>query len=243
MRAPEMPDATFTLPLDYRRIAVVDRFADLVATPLAGEINAVCWRRTLAGDFGEVAASVAAAGGVTEVDADRLAALRCSAAGRVAIETLRADLRQLRELGHEPTLEWVRGYPRDDDPDGLPTDVYSFHVDSATVPTETFLCTYSGLPSEGLRNDEAVPRVQVPASRRALLARFGGAEGPAFEAFLQEHCHALHYAPAPGATPFSFGVGNLWRIAVAHPASAVPACIHRAPADRPDGQPRLLLIS
>ena len=40
----------------------------------------------------------------------------------------------------------------------------------------------------------------------------------------------LHYAPLPHARSFSFGKGNLWRIAVDYPGSPVPPCIHRAPA-------------
>ncbi len=41
----------------------------------------------------------------------------------------------------------------------------------------------------------------------------------------------------------SFGLGNLWRIAVDYPGSPVPPCIHRAPITRPGRPPRLLLIS
>jgi hypothetical protein len=39
------------------------------------------------------------------------------------------------------------------------------------------------------------------------------------------------------------GIGHLWRIAVQHPGSPVPACIHRAPPPRPGDARRLLLIS
>jgi hypothetical protein len=63
-----------------------------------------------------------------------------------------------------------------------------------------------------------------------------------FEEFMRENCYDLHYAPSGGTVPFSFGIGNLWRIAVEYPGSPVPPCLHRAPA-APSGQPRLLLIS
>lgn len=43
--------------------------------------------------------------------------------------------------------------------------------------------------------------------------------------------------------PSYFGIGNLWRIAVDHPESPVPSCIHRAPANLRGGRPRLLLIN
>ncbi len=40
---------------------------------------------------------------------------------------------------------------------------------------------------------------------RELLELFGGAEGEEFEEFLTENFYDLHYAPLPGAKPFSFG--------------------------------------
>ncbi len=235
--------ADFTLPVDYRRIAVVHSFADLLATPLTGDVNAVCWRRALAGDFDEVVAKLIAGAGVTSIDLACLQELRVSARGRVAVETMLEDQRLLRQAGHAPLLECVREYARDDDSDGLPTDVFSFHVDSANAETDTFLCSYTGPASEGLRNDQAVRRCDVEQHRRVLLARFGGGDGPDFDAYLAQTSQDLHYLPVPGAAPFSFGVGNLWRLAVAHPGSAVPACIHRAPEEVPGGPPRLLLIS
>jgi hypothetical protein len=98
------------------------------------------------------------------------------------------------------------------------------------------------MPSEGLRNEEARRRVDVPETRAELLKLHGGEDNDAFREFLQENCYDLHYAPVPEARPYLFGVGNLRRIAVDWPGSPVPPCIHRAPETQP-GQPRLLLIS
>jgi len=123
------------------------------------------------------------------------------------------------------------------------TDVYSFHADSATVTADTYLCSYSGAASEGLRNDEAHRRVEVPETRAELLKLFGGGDNGDFLEYLRENCYDLHYAPGPQAQPFSFGLGNLWRIAVEHPFSLVPPCVHRAPETLPGHPPRLLLIS
>ncbi|HUR46218.1 MAG TPA: hypothetical protein VMZ27_10115, partial [Candidatus Saccharimonadales bacterium] len=64
-----------------------------------------------------------------------------------------------------------------------------------------------------------------------------------FREYLKENCYDLHYAPIPTARPFSFGLGNLWRIAVDYPCSPVPPCLHRAPETLPGQPPRLLLIS
>ena len=140
-------------------------------------------------------------------------------------------------------LNCIHGYPRDEQPGPVPTDVFSFHADSAPVEADTWLCTYHGAPSEGLRNDEAQRRVDVPETRAALLKLFGGKDDNDFRAWLNENCYDLHYAPVPSAQPFSFGVGHLWRIAVDWPGSPVPPCLHRAPETFPGQPPRLLLIN
>src|SRR5207253_966457 len=102
--------------------------------------------------------------------------------------------------------------------------------------------TYYGTPSEGLRNEDAIRKVDVPEIRAQLLELYHQSnDAPsqvsglrfqvsAFEAWLAENCYDLHYAPKPGAQPYSFGVGNLWRIAVEWPGSEVLPCVHRAPA-------------
>ena len=192
------------------------------------------------GDFGEVVERLGAGDGIVTLDESRLRSLPVSAAGRTAIGILLDDQRLLRERALDPSLNLIHGYPRDGSP--VPTDVFSFHADSAPVETDTWLCTYHGTASEGLRNDEARRRVDIPETRAELLKLFGGNDDDAFVEFLNEHCYDLHYAPLPQAQPFSFGPGNLWRIATDWPGSPVPPCIHRAPKTLP-GQPRLLLIS
>ena len=231
-----------TLPSDYPRLRVVTSFEALIATPFRDGVNAVCWPRDLRGDFNQVVRQLATADDITSIDEARLTSLEVDPAGREAVASLLDDLRRLRAIGHEPTLDCVRRYPRDHD-GPVATDVHSFHVDSATAPTDTFLCSYTGASSEGLRNDEARRRVDAPATRARLLERFGGLEGDAFAAWLGENSFDLHYEPLPWARPFSFGLGNLWRIAVQYPGGPVPACIHRAPEDAPGQPPRLLLIS
>ena len=81
----------------------------------------------------------------------------------------------------------------------------------------------SGLPSEGLRNEEAQRKVHIPETREKLRVHLGfAADDDDFQAALHEHCYDLHYAPVEGARPYSFGIGHLWRIAVDWPGSAVP---------------------
>lgn len=233
----------FAFPPGYQRIQVVNSFHELVTTPFANGVNALCWPRTLGGDFSEVVTQLGCGEGITALDETRLRSLPVSVAGRTAIELMLEDQRLLRAHHLDPVLNCIHGYPRDEQPGPVPTHVFSFHADSAPVETDTWLCTYHGPASEGLRNDEAQRRVDIPETRAALLQHFGGEDNGDFLEYLNEHCYDLHYSPVPEARPFSFGLGNLWRIAVDWPGSPVPPCLHRAPETRPGESPRLLLIS
>ena len=232
-----------SLPPDYPRIQLVSSFHELAHTPLDRGINALCWPRPLPGDFSEIVEHLTPGEGITTLTDEQLHSLPVSSEGKAAIAILIADQHHLRQHDRDPVLNCIHGYPRDEDPGPVPTDVFSFHADSATVETDTWLCTYHGPASEGLRNDEAQRRVDIPETRAALLKLFGGDDNDGFRAYLNENCYDLHYAAVPRARPFSFGPGNLWRIAVDWPGSPVPPCIHRAPETFPGQPPRLLLIS
>lgn len=234
---------TFMPPPGYARIKVVESFDELVSTRFGAGINSLCWPRDLPGDFDEVVQQLTTSGEITTLDEASLKTLPVSAAGRAAIENLIEDQRLLRAAGLAPILDCIHAYPREEKPGPVPIDVYSFHADSATMEADTWLCSYNESSSEGLRNDEARRRIDIPETRAELLKLFGGEENEDFREHLEENCYNLHYAPVPGARPFSFGIGNLWRIAVDYPGSPVPPCIHRAPAALPGRPPRLLLIS
>lgn len=218
-------------------------FKDLVSTAFEDGVNAICWERSLSGDFDEVVRELAVAEGIATLDEARLQGLSLSAAGRAAANAMLEDFRLLADFGLSPTLDCIYGYPRDEEPAAVRTDVYSFHADSATAVADTYLCSYNGPSTEGLRNEDARRRVDVPEIRAELLKAFGGGDAAGFLEYLAENCFDLHYAPSAGALPFSFGLGNLWRIAVDYPDSPVPPCIHRAPETHPGQPPRLLLIS
>jgi hypothetical protein len=235
--------AALSLPTDYPRIRQVGSFDELVSTPFGDGVNALCWRRSLPGDFDEVVRHLMLDDDLTALDEEMLLALPLSDAGQIAVAILIQDLRRLRDLELDPVLNAITAYPRDEEPGAIPVDVYSFHADSAPVAAETWLCTYHGPPSEGLRNDEGVRRIALPGMREILLAEYGGTDDECFNDYLSEHCYDLHYAPIPTAQPFSFGVGHLWRIAVDYPGSPVPPCLHRAPESLPGDPVRLLLIS
>jgi hypothetical protein len=235
--------AALSLPPDYPRIRQVGSFDELISTPFGDGVNALCWPRTLPGDFGEVVRHLSLDDDLTTLDEEMLLALPLGEGGKPAIAILIEDLRRLRDCELDPVLNAITAYPRDEPPGAIPVDVYSFHADSAPVAAETWLCTYHGAPSEGLRNDEAVRRIDLPGMREILLAEYGDADDEGFTGYLAEQCYDLHYAPLRFAEPFSFGIGHLWRIAVDYPGSPVPPCLHRAPETRPGDSVRLLLIS
>jgi hypothetical protein len=221
----------------------VQSFDELSATPFADGVNALCWPRALPGDFGAVVKALGAGEGIVTIDDDQLQRLDVSPGGRAAIHVLLEDQKVLRQHDREPVLNCIHSYLRDESPAPISTDVFSFHADSAPVEADTWLCTYHGPPSEGLRNDQAQRRVGIPEIRAELLRLFGGNDDATFREWLHEHCYDLHYAPLAGARPFSFGQGYLWRLAVDWPGSLVPPCIHRAPEHSPAHSPRLVLIS
>lgn len=223
-----------------RQIRYVSNFQDLVSTPFDGEINAVCWARQLKGDFSEIVKKVELSGNITEIDVAELCEIRLTEQGQLARELLLSDFQALQAHGALPVLNLISHYDRDDSYPFFPTDVYSFHVDRSPVPTDTFLCTYYGEPSEILPNSQGQKKVLIPEIRNELLRLYNG-PNEGFESFLNEHCFDLHYQAMPDASPINLGLGNLWRLSVDHPGSKVPPCIHRAPREK-DGRERLLMI-
>lgn len=224
------------------RVRQVRTFEELLTTRFADGVNALCWERTLPGDYAEVVAKLGPGEGIVAIEDVRIRTLELTPAGRLAVEAMLADQQLLRDHDLAPSLNCVYDCVRGPDAGVVPTDVTSFHVDSAPVEVDTWLCTYHGACSEGLRNEDALLKVEIPEIRVALLKEYGGVDDEGFAEFLHEHSYDSHYAPKPGATPYPFGTFSLWRIATRWPGSPVPPCVHRAPENHP-GSPRLLLIS
>ncbi|MBS1659638.1 MAG: hypothetical protein JST68_01165 [Bacteroidetes bacterium] len=227
-------------PLTENQIHYVTSFRDLVSTPFTGVINAICWTRELMGNFSEIVEKVELDGNITVIGEEELRELRLSERGQAAREILLNDMEALKVYGASPVLNVISHYDRDEAYPFFPTDVYSFHVDRSPVPTDTFLCTYYGEPSEILPNSQGRKKVLIPEIRDELKKLYnGGEEG--FESFLSEYFFDLHYQADPDAGIINLGVGHLWRLAVDHPESRVLPCLHRAPKEKA-GEKRLLLI-
>lgn len=226
------------LPSSQAQIGNVSSFRDLVATTFQGEINALCWQRKLVGDFAEIVGKVNVKKNISVLGVEELMAMHLSAQGQIARDILVKDLELLTAQGAAPTLNVIKHYERDDS--FFPTDVYSWHVDRCFVPTDTFLCTYHGAPSEILPNSEGKQKILIPKLRTQLQEVYDGPSA-GFDAFLSEYFFDLHYEANAHASPINLGVGNLWKLAVDHPKSKVLPCLHRAPLEN-DGKARLLLI-
>ena len=147
------------------QVHCVTNFKDLISTNFHGAINAICWTRTLTGDFAEIVDKVVLNENIMVLDEANLLALPLREQGQLAREILLHDLMVLKAHGASPTLNVIKCYDRDDACPFFPTDVYSFHVDRSPVPTDTFLCTYYGEPSEILPNAQAQQKVLVPEIR------------------------------------------------------------------------------
>jgi hypothetical protein len=222
------------------QIQCVTDFYSLVTTDFINNINALCWKRNLIGDFKEIINKLDIDGNITAIEHEDLIALNLTEQGKLARETILNDWNLLKAHGAQPTLNVIKQYDTDNIHHIIATDVYSFHVDRSPVPTDTFLCTYIGAPSEILPHSQAIQKIQIPEIRLQLLNEFDGTVEE-FENYLTDEFLDLHYQPIPNANIISLGIGNLWRLAVDHPESKVPPCVHRAPMEK-NGEYRLLLI-
>ena len=222
------------------QIQHVSNFQDLVSTPFQGEMNAICWQRELIGNFSEIVGQVEFNGNMAELDREELVELQLSRKGQLAREILLNDYKLLKEHGASPTLNLIKYYERDEAYPFFPTDVYSFHVDRSPIAVDTFLCTYHGDSSDILPNLQAEQKIHIPEIRAELKKRYGGPEA-GFESFLEENFFDLHYEAKPDAQTISLDRGQMWKLAIDHPESLVPPCLHRAPKES-SGETRLLMI-
>lgn len=222
------------------QIGIVSTFSELVYTDFKEEMNALCWYRSLDGDFNEIVAKLTLKENITEVYPEDLMAVQLSEKGDMARKIILRDLQLLSDFGASPSLNLIKCYERDDEFDFISTDVYSFHVDRSPIATDTFLCTYHGASGDIISNLQAEQKVLIPEVRAKLKQLHDGPEEE-FENFLTENYFDLHYKMHEDAEPVNLGLRHLWRLAVCHPNQVVLPCIHRAPKEN-EGEYRLLLI-
>jgi len=225
---------------ENNQIKVVSSFDELTNTGFVEAQNAICWRRTLTGDFKEIVAKLQLKENVTDISAQELLALPLSEEGIMARDIILNDLKLLADFGASPSLNLLKGYERDEELDFISTDVYSYHVDRSPIAADTFLCTYYGAASDIIPNDQVEQKILIPEIRQKLQDLYNGPEA-GFDDFLKEYFFDLHYHPKPNASPLNLGVGHLWKLAVDHPEQEALPCVHRAPKEN-DGEYRLLLI-
>ena len=113
----------------YNQIHSVSNFQDLVSTPFHGDVNALCWKRELIGDFSEIVSKLETEENIVEIDIKELNNLELTTQGKLAREVILNDLKVLKENGADPVLNIIKYYERDEELSFFPTDVYSFHVD------------------------------------------------------------------------------------------------------------------
>lgn len=225
---------------DHSLLRKVDSFSELVNTNFKGKNNALCWHRSLNGNFNEIVSKLSLKENITEITIDKLLSLQLSEKGNIAREIIINDLQLLTDFGASPSLNLLSSYERDDEFDFISTDVYSYHVDRSPIATDTFLCTYHGAASDIIPNDDVVQKILIPDIREQLKKLHDGPESQ-FDNFLKEYFFDLHYEAKPNAQAINLGLGHLWRLAVDHPKQTVLPCVHRAPVEN-EGEYRLLLI-
>lgn len=225
---------------DSSQIGMVSTFSELVNKNFKGEMNALCWYRNLEGNFKEIVDKLQIKENITEVYPKDLLSLQLSEKGNIARKIILNDLQLLADFGASPSLNLLKCYERDDEFDFISTDVYSYHVDRSPIATDTFLCTYHGVASDIISNEQAEQKILIPEIRKKLKELHNGSSEE-FDNFLKENYFDLHYQVQPHAVPINLGIGHLWRLAVDHPKQQVLPCIHRAPIEN-EGEYRLLLI-
>lgn len=230
-------------PTAFPGVGIVGSFDELVSTRFSGKVNALCWPRQLSGDFSEIEQRLPEIDGITTLDEEDLLGLKLSPSGKVARDQLINDQRLLTKQGLQPSLDLVPSGAPDLNQGPVRTDVGDWHVDSATIEADTYLCSYFGAATEGVLNTDVTCQTEILATREILRKIYGCEDDAGFTAYLTGKFYDLHYAPNPSARVYSFGTGHLWRIATKYPGSPALPCVHRAPTTTPDQPRRLLLIS
>ena len=112
MNPPISLDTHSTHP-DFPCTKIVNTLDELINTPFDKSTNALCWKRTLSGNFYEIPIQFGGYNEIFSLEEGDLYSLDLSKDGQAARDLLVQDLGLLRKLGLEPSLDCIPFYPRD----------------------------------------------------------------------------------------------------------------------------------
>ena len=79
------------------QIHCVTNFHDLVSITFYGEMNAICWKRELIGDFSEIVQKIEANENIKVIEEDELTELELSEQGKLARDIIINDFKILKK--------------------------------------------------------------------------------------------------------------------------------------------------
>lgn len=119
-----------------------------------------------------------------------------------------------------------------------------FHFDGGNVEIGRVLIPYTAPTTEGIAPEDCIRFVDIPKFQQDLIGRYGQDKvDPAELAALYKQGIAEIRLPLPGAVPYSFSAGDVFRHAVQENMAGVTPHLHRAPPMPKGAKPRLLLVA
>lgn len=209
------------IPRKNSRVKVVASLSDMFNRAFGGaeEVNCIVHPRKLSGDFNALARRLSAPLKLekkpfVELSTDAFALHARSLRGAEK-KAAKAILADMKRMDEQNLNPVLRVIGEGDYREQSAFDrVHDFHADGVTkVGGYKVLCCYTSPVTEGLRLEDA------------------------------EFQEDGYYKMKPGAKPFSFRPGSIWRHAVIGTGEGILPFIHRAPHVSEQRQPRLILMA
>lgn len=195
-------------------VKVVSDLASVLTEPFGERANVVLCRRHISGDFNALAKRYSARfleKASETISPSLLSSLKVTPDEKLAARAILQDMAEIRRAGFDQELRLIQ-------PQGYRKSimVHRPHVDYGALSGRVLAC-YSGVGTEGYVPDDCTVNI------RNILEQDQGV------------------SIKPGARPFRFSLGDIWRQAVVG-SPAVQPFVHYAPVDQKAG-PRLLLVA